>query len=418
MGMLAEMGYQITSDQTLADVILFNTCCIREKAEQKVFSRIGLLRPLKQQRPDLIIGLCGCMAQQKGMAGLLRQKAGHVDLLLGTHRLHRLPELIAQIKLLGAFQMDVSEERDPMGEHLPSLRQSPYKALVNISYGCDNFCTYCIVHYVRGRERSRDMESVLKEIRDLVQSGVKDIMLLGQNVNAYGKDLDKPVSFHGLLKAADQIPGMERLRFLTSHPKDFSPEMIEIIRETRHVCRHFHLPVQSGSNRILKAMNRGYTREGYMALTERIRAAFPDGTITTDIIVGFPGETDADFQDTLSLVKQVGFDSAFTFMYSPRKGTPAASMKDQAPFALKKERLYALMQTQGAVSLARHLKLKDRVVEVLAEDIKETGPCLLTGRTRGNHAVVFSGEPALLGTFVPVRVTDPQTWILKGEVQC
>jgi tRNA-2-methylthio-N6-dimethylallyladenosine synthase len=237
-------------------------------------------------------------------------------------------------------------------------------------------------------------------------------------VNAYGKDLDKPASFHALLKAADQIPGMERIRFLTSHPRDFSPEMIEAIQETRHVCRHFHLPVQSGSDRILRTMNRGYTREAYIELTERIRAAFPEGTITTDIIVGFPGETDADFQDTLSLVERVGFDSAFTFMYSPRKGTPAASMKEQAPFALKKERLYALMQVQDAISLANHLKLKDRVVEVLAEDIKATEPCLLTGRTRGNHAVVFSGEPALLGTCVPVRVTDPQTWILKGEAQC
>jgi tRNA-2-methylthio-N6-dimethylallyladenosine synthase len=418
MGMLCEMGYEMTSDPKVADVILFNTCCIREKAEQKVFSRLGTLRALKQEKPELIIGVCGCMAQQAGMAGLLRQKAGHVDLLLGTRRLSRLPELINRIRFSGEFQMDVSETGEPPEEGMPSLRRSPYKALVNITHGCDNFCTYCVVPYVRGRERSRGMDSILEELRQLGQSGVREVTLLGQNVNTYGKDLNSPSSFHALIRAADGIPGLRRIRYLTSHPRDFSPEIIDAIQETRHVCRHFHLPVQSGSNRILERMNRGYTREYYLDLVERIRRAFPEATVTTDFIVGFPGETEADFLDTLSLVRAVGFSSAFTFMYSPRKGTPAALMEDQIPPATRKERLARLMRAQEEVGLARHMRLKDRVLEVLADEVSQTDPCILSGKTEGNHSVVFSGEASMLGQLVPVRITEPQTWILKGEAVC
>jgi tRNA-2-methylthio-N6-dimethylallyladenosine synthase len=415
MGMLCEMGYQITADQAVADVILFNTCCIREKAEQKVFYRLGTLRPLKQRKPDLIIGICGCMAQQEGMAGLLRQKAGHVDLLMGTHRLDRLPELIADIRLTGAFQMEISETGELPEERLPSLRRSPYKALVNITYGCDNYCAYCVVPYVRGRERSRNMGSVLEELRALSRTGIREVTLLGQNVNAYGKDLGPDSSFSALIKAADQIPGLRRIRYLTSHPRDFSRQIIGAIKETRHVCRHFHLPVQSGSDRVLKMMNRGYTRAYYLDLVEQIRRAFPQATVTTDFIVGFPGETEEDFLDTLSLVQAAGFSSAFTFMYSPRKGTPAASMEGQIPPAVRKERLARLMRAQEEAGLARHLRLKDQVMEVLADEITQSDPCVLSGKTEGNHSVVFSGEPSMLGQFVPVRITAPQTWILKGE---
>jgi tRNA-2-methylthio-N6-dimethylallyladenosine synthase len=420
MGMLAEMGYQITSDQSVADIILFNTCCIREKAEQKVFSRLGALRALKQRKPDLIIGICGCMAQQEGMAALLRRKAGHVDLLMGTQRLSRLPELIAQIRLSGTFQTDTSETGAPPEENLPSLRRSPYKALVNITYGCDNYCTYCVVPYVRGRERSRNMDAVLEELRALSRTGIREVTLLGQNVNTYGRDLDPSSSFHALIQAADRIPGLRRVRYLTSHPRDFSRQIIDAIKETQHVCRHFHLPVQSGSDRVLEMMNRGYTRDYYLALVEYIRRVFPQATVTTDFIVGFPGETDEDFRDTLSLVKEVGFSSAFTFMYSPRKGTPAASMENQIPLAARKERLALLMRAQEEASLAHHTRLKDRVVEVLADEISggDGAPCMLSGKTEGNHSVVFSGEPSMLGEFVPVRITEPQTWILKGEAVC
>jgi tRNA-2-methylthio-N6-dimethylallyladenosine synthase len=347
-GMLEAAGYIPAAYPEEADVIILNTCSVRKKAENRVLGRLGELKRLKKQNPNLIIGVSGCMAQRAGAAAMLRRQAPHVSLVIGTHNLHRLPDLINQIKLKNRPVVEVWPESQAIVEHLPACRQQKLKAYVNITYGCNNFCSYCIVPYVRGRERSRQPQDIIAEITELGRQDYKEITLLGQNVNAYGKDLIEKVDFADLLAMIDRIPKIERIRYMTSHPRDFSSKLIEIIAGADKVCEHFHLPVQSGSNQVLQRMHRGYNRERYLELVALIRENIPGACITTDIIVGFPGETDSDFLETLDLVKQVRFDAAYTFIYSPRQGTPAAGMPDQVPDDLKKSRLTIPLASLGS----------------------------------------------------------------------
>lgn len=415
-GLLTEMGYVKTTLEEEADLILLNTCCIREKAESKVLSHLGEMRKLKQQNPQLIIGVCGCMTQQKGMAEKLHNSAPHVQLIFGTHNLHKLPEFIDHIFRENAAQYEVLEHELAIEEGLPVFREYPFKALVNIIYGCNNFCTYCIVPYVRGRERSRQIEQIVAEVQGLVEDGVTEITLLGQNVNSYGKDLQDGTNFAQLLERLNTLDGLKRIRFMTSHPKDLTDEMIAAIAKCNKVCRHIHLPVQSGSSRILKLMNRGYTKEDYLKLIDKIRLAIPDAAITTDIIVGFPGETEEDFLETVDLVQKVAFDSAFSFVYSKREGTPAARFADETTLEEKKERLQRLNEALSVYSKVINDRYLGQRVEVLVEGLSKNNDQMLSGKTESNKTVIFAGSPSLIGQYVDIEITDAQTWILKGTL--
>lgn len=415
-GFLSQMGYEKTDVESEADFILFNTCCIREKAESKVLSQLGELKKLKQKHPDLIIGVCGCMMQQNGMADLIRSSAPHVDLIFGTHNLHHFPEYLYRIYQGQGRQVIILDKEEGIQEGLPSYREYPFKALVNIVYGCNNFCTYCIVPYVRGRERSRKQADIVQEVKNLVADGVVEVTLLGQNVNSYGLDLKDGTTFAGLLRELDQIEGLRRIRYMTSHPKDLTEDLVKTIAESTNVVDHFHLPVQSGSTRVLGLMNRKYTKEDYLNLVHIIRKYMPDAAITTDIIVGFPGETEEDFLDTVDLVRQVKFDSAFSFIYSKRTGTPAARMEDPVTLEEKKERLQRLNDALSDISRNINDKLQDTVVEVLVEGPSKTNEQMLTGRTTTNKTVIFAGDPSLIGQIVPVHITEAQTWVLKGAL--
>ncbi len=415
-GFLTQMGYEKTDVEAEADFILFNTCCIREKAESKVLSQLGELKKLKQKKPDLIIGVCGCMMQQQGMASMIRSSAPHVDLIFGTHNLHHFPEYLYHIYQGEGRQVVILDKEEGVQEGLPSYREDPYKALVNIVYGCNNFCTYCIVPYVRGRERSRKQADIVQEVKDLVADGVVEITLLGQNVNSYGNDLQDGTNFAGLLRELDTVEGLRRIRYMTSHPKDLTEDLVKTIAESEKVVNHFHLPVQSGSTRVLAMMNRKYTREDYLQCVERIRRYMPNAAITTDIIVGFPGETEEDFLDTVSLVREVKFDNAFSFVYSKRAGTPAARMEDPVTLDEKKERLQRLNDALNDISRDINDKLQDTVVEVLVEGPSKTNDQMLTGRTTTNKTVIFAGDPTLVGRIVPVHITEAQTWVLKGAL--
>jgi len=415
-GILEKMGYVFAAELSQADIILFNTCCIREKAENKVLSQVGELKDLKAENPDLIIGICGCMVQQEKVAEKIHQRAPHVDLIFGTHNLDQLPELIKRIEETKTPQTQILSDLQEIREGLPVIRGVPFKARVNITYGCNNFCTYCIVPYVRGREKSRELQYIVQEVKDLVADGVVEVILLGQNVNSYGKTLEPPVTFAHLLEQLNAIEGLKRIRYLTSHPRDFNVDLIKTISGLAKVCPHFHLPLQSGSNQILQKMNRGYTREHYKELVETVRQYVPSASITTDIIVGFPGETDKDFQDTIDLVEELRFDSAFTFIYSARTGTPAAKMSDQIPLTVKKTRLQQLMQVQNQISLAINYQLKGQVVKVLVDGCSKKDQEILEGRTATNKSILFPGPKELIGKFVEVELTDPQTWILKGKL--
>jgi tRNA-2-methylthio-N6-dimethylallyladenosine synthase len=415
-GLLEKKGYMLANDLQQADIILFNTCCIREKAENKVLSKVGELKELKVQNPDLIIGICGCMVQQEKVAEKIRHRAPHVDLIFGTHNLYQLLELIDKFQETKKPQVQILSDQQEIKEGLPAVRQVPFKGMVNITYGCNNFCTYCIVPYVRGREKSRQPQKILTEIKKLVSEGVVEVMLLGQNVNSYGKTLEPPFTFAQLLQEVNAIDNLNRIRYMTSHPRDFDQELIKTISKLDKVCPHFHLPLQSGSNKILQKMNRGYTREHYKELVKEIRRLIPQASITTDIIVGFPGETEEDFQDTLNLVQELHFDSAFTFIYSPRSGTPAAKMSAQIPLTVKKRRLQKLMQLQNKISLEINQNLKGQAVEVLVEGFSKKDCSILEGRTKTNKTVLFTGSEELIGKFVGVKITVPQTWVLKGEI--
>ena len=415
-GFLAQMGYEKTDIEAEADLVLFNTCCIREKAESKVLSHLGELKKLKQKNPDMIIGVCGCMMQQKGMADTIRSSAPYVDLIFGTHNLHHFPEYMYNVYQGKGRQIEILDKEEGVQEGLPSYREYPFKALVNIVYGCNNFCTYCIVPYVRGRERSRKQADIVQEVKQLVADGVVEITLLGQNVNSYGLDLQDGTNFAGLLQELDQIEGLRRIRYMTSHPKDLTEELEKTIAESSKVVDHFHLPVQSGSSRVLELMNRRYTKEHYLQLIDLIRKYMPNAAITTDIIVGFPGETEEDFLETVDLVRKVKFDNAFTFVYSKRAGTPAARMEDPTSLDEKKERLQRLNDALSDISRDINDKLQDTVVDVLVEGPSKTNEEMLTGRTTSNKTVIFAGDPSLIGQIVPVTITEAQTWVLKGTL--
>ncbi|KJS80183.1 MAG: hypothetical protein JM58_19065 [Peptococcaceae bacterium BICA1-8] len=416
-GMLKKMGYKKSDDLQKTDIILFNTCCVREKAENKVLSYLGELRELKSKKPDLIIGVCGCMVQQKGMSEIIRRSAPHVELLFGTHNIHELPDLVENVLASRNPQVSVWDSEGEIKENLPSEREFSFKSLVNITYGCNNFCTYCIVPYVRGRERSRLPEHIIVEINNMVAAGVIEVMLLGQNVNSYGKDFDDQTDFADLLKMVNDIEGLKRIRYMTSHPRDFSDKLISTIAESTKVCGHFHLPVQAGSNRILEKMNRGYTRESYLELIKKIRNQHANAVITTDIIVGFPGETEEDFLATLDLVEKVRFDGAYTFIYSTRTGTPAAKYKKQVSLEIKKARIQRLNEKINEISHEINERYLNITVDVLVEGISKTNAQMLSGKTNGNKTVIFPGDISYIGRIVPVIITEPQTWILKGKMQ-
>ncbi len=415
-GMLSEVGYTKTEQVEDADIIIINTCGVRDNAEQRVYGRLGNLKPLKEKRPDLVIAIGGCMVQQPQVAEHIRKVYRHVNIIFGTHNIHTFPELLARAMISDDTIQEIWPQESEVIENLPRLRDDGRSAWVTITYGCNNFCTYCIVPHVRGRERSRQPEAIVKEITELAESGYIEVTLLGQNVNSYGKGLEPQVDFGDLLIRVNQVPGIKRIRFTTSHPRDFSDHIIEAIAQSGKVCPHIHLPVQAGSNRILKKMNRGYTREYYLDLVEKIRRAIPGCSLTTDLIVGFPGETDEDFADTVDLVKRVGYDNAFTFIYSPRTGTPAATMVDQVPEQVKQERIQCLMKIQAESSRAINEQLVGQTLELLVEGESKTNHEILTGRTTTNKVVNFPGPKDLIGQLVEVKITAAQSWYLIGEL--
>ena len=411
-GILENRGLSAVSEASRADVIVFNTCCIRDTAEKKIEGNIGELKALKRSRPDLIIVISGCMTQQKGRAEALKKRFPFIDIILGTNNQYLLGEKIDEVlaKKKKLIAVDPAE-KPAIDEDVPVYRTSYPNAWINIMYGCNNFCTYCIVPYVRGRERSRDPEHILTEIRRAVADGYKEITLLGQNVDSYGSDMDSGMNFYQLLQKIAEIDGKFRIRFMTSHPKDLSVEVIKLISEHPNFCNNIHLPVQSGSDAVLKRMNRKYTRGRYLDLIDTIRKYMPDAGITTDIMVGFPGETEQDFKDTIDLVKRVRFQNAFTFVYSPRNGTPAAAM-EQIPADIKKARITELVALQNAISDEISLEYLNKTYEVLVED-EENGVC--AGRTDSGRLVRFPGERSDIGKFIDVTVTKSKASSLYGE---
>lgn len=415
-GMLKRIGYTKTEDIEKASIILFNTCCVRENAENKVFGNLGRIKKLKEKNKDLIVGICGCMMQQKGMADKVLSKFPFVNIIFGTHNAYKFPEYLNRVKTEGVQVKEILNKETDIVEGIPVDRESSVKAFVTIMYGCNNFCTYCIVPYVRGRERSRKPEEIIKEIKELVSNGYKEVTLLGQNVNSYGKGLEEEISFAKLLRMINEVEGLERVRFMTSHPKDLNEEVIEAIKECDKLCEQIHLPVQSGSNRILKEMNRHYDRERYMYLINKIKKEIPNVAITTDIIVGFPGETDEDFNDTLSLVKEVSYDSAFTFIYSRRNHTPADKMENQVPDEVKHERFNELVAAVNEGVIKNNKKYEGQIVEVLVEGTSKNDETKLSGRTRNGKLVNFEGDKSLIGTLVNTKIVRAQPFSLIGEV--
>ena len=415
-GMLDEMGFDRTDEETEADFIIYNTCCVRENAEQKVYGNLGWLKHYKETKnPDAVIALCGCMMQQETVLQTLRQKYRHVDIVFGTFNLYKLPELVATRMESGETVYDIWQEQHEVVEDLPAIRHFPYKASVNIMFGCNNFCSYCIVPYVRGRERSRTPEDILAEVRRLAADGVKEVMLLGQNVNSYGKNLETPVSFAELLRMVNEVEGIERIRFMTSHPKDLSDELIQAMADCDKVCKYLHLPVQSGSDEILRRMNRHYTKESYMELVRKARAAMPDITLSTDIIVGFPGETEEDFQETLDVIRKSRYSTAFTFIYSKRTGTPAATMENQVPENVIKDRFDRMLNILNPIVHEVHEEQLGKVMTVFAEEASKQDKTVLTGRADNNMLVHFKGTEDLIGQMVPVKITENKTFYLIGE---
>ncbi|HHW41014.1 MAG TPA: tRNA (N6-isopentenyl adenosine(37)-C2)-methylthiotransferase MiaB [Syntrophomonadaceae bacterium] len=415
--LLEESGYRWTDNIHEADLVVLNTCSVREHAEQRVLGLLGNLKHQKEKKPGMIIALGGCMAQNPEIQEFIRKKAPYVDVVFGTRNYHKLPALIKEAEETGSKVFEPACEDDEIPGILPVHYANRVKAYVTIIYGCNNFCTYCIVPYTRGREKSRPPKEIYEEVARLADQGFLEVMLLGQNVNSYGKDLEEDINFARLLKMLDRIPGLARIRYTTSHPRDFTDELIDTIADSEKVCEHFHLPLQAGSNNILKKMNRGYTREDYFKLTEKIRQRVPGASITTDIIVGFPGETDEDFLETLDLVRRVRFDAAYTFIYSPRYGTPAAKMRDDISQEAKKERLKELNQVQNQITLEINKTCEGKTFEILVEGRSKTNPDRWSGRTRTNKIVVFDGEEDLEGKLVNVEIECARTWTLFGSLK-
>ena len=414
-GMLEEMGLSAAPSREEADFVLHNTCCIRDNAERKALGNVTWLKEIKKERPEMLIGVCGCMVQEPGMAEKILRQYPFVDVAFGTGNMHRLPELLLRAVETRRRVVAVPQEQSTLIEGLPIRRESDFQAYVTIMYGCNNFCSYCIVPYVRGRERSRSAEDILREVEGLQKKGVQEIMLLGQNVNSYGNDAADGVSFPALLRLLGRT-GIPRIRFMTSHPKDLSDELIEEMAVNPALCRHLHLPVQSGSNRILSAMNRRYTREAYLEKVEKIRKAVPGIGLTTDLIVAFPGEEEADFEDTLSLVRQVGYDSAFTFIYSPRTGTRAASMPGRIDPKTATARIEKLIALQEEMTARAFSSLIGQRESVLVSGHARRDPRQLTGKCSRNISVNFEGNPDSIGTIVPVRITAASKTTLRGEI--
>ncbi len=414
-GILREIGYMEASEEQ-ADFVIFNTCTVRENANTRVYGRLGQLKPRKKKNPHMMIGLCGCMMQEPEVVEKLKRSYGFVDIIFGTHNIFKFAELIAMRYETGRRVIDIWKDTDQIVENLPNQRKYSFKSGVNIMFGCNNFCSYCIVPYVRGRERSREPQAILDEIKRLAKDGVVEVMLLGQNVNSYGKTLEHPMTFAQLLTEIESVEGIERIRFMTSHPKDLSDELIEVMSRSHKICKHLHLPVQSGSSRILQKMNRHYTKEQYLDLVNRIRSAVPDISLTTDIIVGFPGETEEDFQETLDIVRKVQYDSAFTFIYSKRTGTPAAAMENQVPEDVVKDRFNRLLnevQTIAAKTCAVH---QDTVQTVLTESVCDHDASMVTGRLSNNLLVHFPGSADLIGKLVPVYLAECKGFYYLGRL--
>ena len=417
-GYLGSMGYGFTQDENAADVIVINTCAIREHAEDRVFGNIGALVHTKRRHPGQIICLCGCMAQEEHVAQRIKESYRHVDLVFGPHALWKFPELFYRVFTRRGRVFDIADEPGSIAEGIPVVRQGEVKAWVSIMYGCNNFCTYCIVPYVRGRERSRLPGDVLAECRGLVEAGYKDITLLGQNVNSYGKDLGLDMDFADLLEQINAIPGEFLIRFMTSHPKDASQKLFDVMGRCEKVAPVFHLPVQAGNDRVLKAMNRHYDRATYLDKVKRLREAVPGVVITSDIIVGVPGETTPEFEETLSLIEEVRYDALFTFIFSPREGTPAAKMEDPMPMAEKKANFQRLVDAQNAISAEKHAAYIGKTLRCLVDGVCEEDGFALTARTPGNRLVrVKEGDESLIGTFQNVTVTGANTWSLWGELE-
>jgi tRNA-2-methylthio-N6-dimethylallyladenosine synthase len=414
-GMLIPMGYKKTPDKGTADIIIFNTCCVRENAEQKADGNIGALKNMKKQNPNLIIAVTGCMMQQEGMAKHIITKFPFVDIIIGTHNAYKFPEYLRRIQAGETPIVEIWDKEENIVEGIPVDRASSIKGFVTIMYGCNNFCTYCIVPYVRGRERSRNPEDIVNEIKNMVEHGYKEITLLGQNVNSYGKGLIPEINFAQLLRKINNIENLERLRFMTSHPKDLSMDVIEAVAECDKLCEQIHLPVQSGSTILLKKMNRHYDRQKYLELVKNIKNTIPNVALSTDIIVGFPGETEEDFAQTLSLMEEVKFDSAYTYLYSKRKGTPADEMLDQVPDKVKHERFNRLMQVVNNSSAKKNKEYIGKIVEVLVEGYSKNDESRLTGRTRTGKVVNFEGNYRAIGQLVSVQITDAHSFSLIGE---
>lgn len=412
-GILEQLGYEET-DSEQADFVLLNTCTVRENANLKVYGHLGMLKSYKKKNPHMMIALCGCMMQEELVVAKLKKSYRFIDIIFGTHNVYMLAELILNRLETGQMVVDLWEDAREIVEDLPAVRKYPFKAGVNIMFGCNNFCSYCIVPYVRGRERSREPSDIIREIKQLVSDGVVEVMLLGQNVNSYGKTLEEPVTFAELLQQVEQIEGLQRIRFMTSHPKDLSDDLIEVMRNSKKICRHMHLPVQSGSTRLLERMNRRYTKEQYLELVNKLKAAVPDISLTTDIIVGFPGETEEDFQETIDVVRRVEYDSAYTFIYSKRTGTPAAVMEDQVPEEVVKDRFQRLLEVVAECSAKRTGRLEGKTAEVLVEGISEQDDTMITGRLSNNLLVHFPGSKDLIGTLVPVRLEEAKGFYYIG----
>ena len=414
-GILEQAGYHKTEEEEKADFVIYNTCTVRENANLRVYGRLGYLHSLRKKNPELKIALCGCMMQEEEVVARIKKSYRFVNLIFGTHNLYKFAELLYGMLCADQMIVDTWKDTKEIVEELPVDRKYSFKSGVNIMFGCNNFCSYCIVPYVRGREKSRQPEDIIKEIKHLVADGVVEVMLLGQNVNSYGKNLETPVSFAELLEQVAQIEGLKRIRFMTSHPKDLSDELIAVMAKYPKICRHIHLPLQSGSSRVLKVMNRRYTKEQYLALTEKIRHAIPDISLTTDIIVGFPGETEEDFEETLDVVRRVRYDSAFTFIYSKRTGTPAAAMEDQVEESVVKERFDRLLTLVQEISREECSRFEGRTMDVLVEGVNEQDEHLVTGRLGNNLLVHFPGTPADIGQILPVHLDTCKGFYYMGS---
>ena len=421
-GLLENMGYTPSNQLEDADLIIVNTCCVRESAEEKIYGKIGSLKALKMVNPDLVVGVSGCMAQKPDESKIIRKRAPFVDFIIGTDTMQELRGVLTKVYQDRLPTVCIStDEYRRIADRLPRARSERHKAWVTIMHGCNNFCSYCIVPFVRGRERSRTPESIIAEVIDLVGDGVKEITLLGQNVNSYGQGLSEENDFSDLLRKIDRIDGIERIRFMTSHPKDLSAKLMNVMGSGKHICHHIHLPVQAGSNQVLKSMNRGYTREDYLELVKSIRETLPGCSITTDIIVGFPGESDDNFEDTLDLVRQIRWNAAYTFLYSNRSGTKAAQMSQQIADQTKKVRLQKLMALQNVISLQYHQEQVGRTVEVMIDGESRTNPDVWSSRTATNELVLFPKIRALSsqgpGDRVQVRIVEGKTWTLHGQAE-